>query len=502
MGTVSLGRWRGSVPVLITLIVLLVALADWLFFRRPIGWTLGLYLLVLVAVIGARAGGAWVGRSVAILVALLVGLAVAHALEPGPLVVLLSVVGVGGLAVVSRSGWTWSLLAWIERAARLMIAPVVVPLLDAVASSRWAKRAAHGGARRAGVLTRWALPVALSLVFVALFWIANPVVASGMRRAWEAIDAVVGRLDELVAPARVLLWVATATGAWALLRVRARRARMDAMAIGATLPHIPVLDRVLSVDAVVRCLVLFNAVFAVQTVLDATYLWGGAALPEGMTYAEYAHRGAYPLVATALLAGAFVLVTFRAGGPAERSPLARRLVYAWVAQNILLLVSAAWRLRLYVDVYSLTMWRIAAALWMLLVALGLAWTVYRIVAGRDNAWLVRANVLTALALLYACCFPDFAGGVAWFNVQRCREVGGPGVSIDVAYLQSLGPEALPALRWLQARANDSPAAQRAVDAEAQLRAELDAQLRDWRGWTWRRAQVAEEIGEPVRVTGL
>ena len=47
-----------------------------------------------------------------------------------------------------------------------------------------------------------------------------------------------------------------------------------------------------------RSLILFNALFALQTVLDLTYLWGGASLPDGMSHAEYAHRGAYPLIAT------------------------------------------------------------------------------------------------------------------------------------------------------------------------------------------------------------
>jgi len=37
--------------------------------------------------------------------------------------------------------------------------------------------------------------------------------------------------------------------------------------------------------------------FAIQTVLDIQYLWRGAALPDGMSYATYAHRGAYPLIA-------------------------------------------------------------------------------------------------------------------------------------------------------------------------------------------------------------
>ncbi len=51
-----------------------------------------------------------------------------------------------------------------------------------------------------------------------------------------------------------------------------------------------------------------------------------------MSYAEYAHRGAYPLVFTALLAGVFVLVSFRPGGAAQRSRWARGLVQLWIAQ--------------------------------------------------------------------------------------------------------------------------------------------------------------------------
>ena len=39
--------------------------------------------------------------------------------------------------------------------------------------------------------------------------------------------------------------------------------------------------------------------------------------PTASTYAAYAHRGAYPLIATALLAAGFVLVAMRPGGPAE-----------------------------------------------------------------------------------------------------------------------------------------------------------------------------------------
>ncbi len=58
-------------------------------------------------------------------------------------------------------------------------------------------------------------------------------------------------------------------------------------------------------------------------------------MPAGMTYAEYAHRGAYPLIATALLAGGFVLATTRAGLPTHETTLVRKLVFAWLVSKCL-----------------------------------------------------------------------------------------------------------------------------------------------------------------------
>ena len=81
----------------------------------------------------------------------------------------------------------------------------------------------------------------------------------------------------------------------------------------------------------------------------------------------------------------------RPGSNAERSPLMRALVFLWVGQNVLLVVSSILRLDLYVETYLLTYWRVAAFIWMLIVAVGLILIVVRIVTYRSNAWLISAN---------------------------------------------------------------------------------------------------------------
>ena len=203
-----------------------------------------------------------------------------------------------------------------------------------------------------------------------------------------------------------------------------------------------------------RSLVLFNLLFAVQTAMDIHYLWRGAALPDGMTYASYAHRGAYPLIVTALLAAAFVIVAMRPGSDAERSPLMRALVFLWVGQNVLLVVSSILRLDLYVETYLLTYWRVAAFIWMLIVAAGLILIVVRIVTYRSNAWLISANRRRAGADHLCVQLRQFRQSRRELQCLAQPPPRPRAVRSISAISSALGPQAIPALdRYLAAHPN-------------------------------------------------
>jgi hypothetical protein len=284
-------------------------------------------------------------------------------------------------------------------------------------------------------------------------------------------------------PDRVFFWLFLGAILWGVCRIRYKRTHFPEIGAG----------RTLTLSLLARCLLLFNAVFAVQTVMDCTYLWGGAALPGGMTYAEYAHRGAYPLIATALIAGLFVLLTFRAGLPTQETTVVRRLLYVWLAQNILLTLNSLWRLHLYVEVYSLTRLRFAAAIWMLLVSAGIILIVWRIYAGKSNSWLLNANFVTLLAVLYVCCFINFDSIISNYNARNCREVAGRGVPLDIQYLEQIGVESLPALIWYQHRGNDPLKSARAQLAVDRLIADLENDSKNWRAWTFRKHSLKQEV---------
>jgi hypothetical protein len=211
-----------------------------------------------------------------------------------------------------------------------------------------------------------------------------------------------------------------------------------------------------------------------------------------LTYADYAHRGAYPLILTALLAGGFAILATRPGTAPAASRRVRLLVLLWIAQNLALVGSSIFRLWLYVQVYSLSELRLATFIWMLLVFTGLVLIILRIVLVRSDAWLLRANGVAALFMLYMAACLNVPGIVAQYDVTHCREVTGSGAALDLSYLQSLGPQAIPALDRYQVitgQGEGVPFVQQG--AAGAVRVALAADLRalpiGWRSfsfWSW------------------
>lgn len=479
--------------------LLLVALADFFFYGQPVGITVFLFAILIAGAVVAVHPAAFSDSRVwlkpgALFVALLPLIE-----NVSPLSVVIALVALAVFAL-SLAGRLRSGLARI--AGQLCVFLFAAPFRLIRDFFRWRKAARRFGRRRIrlAAIAVWVMPLALGAVFLALFGAANPVI-----EYWFTLIDLFALLD-LIQLARLAFWLTMLVVVWAFLRPRLPRLlrRLPRVAAPALVsapsePRVnPVIeDIVFGKAAILRALIVFNILFALQTGLDAAYLWGGVALPDGLTYAAYAHRGAYPLIVTALLAAGFVLAALRPGSETSADPLIRRLVYAWVAQNIVLVISSILRLDLYVGIYALTYWRIAAFVWMGLVAAGLALIIARIALGKSNEWLSSANLLTLSATLYACCFINFAGLIANYNVDNSYEMNGPGTRIDIWYVRSLGPGALPALyRFFDHQKKLFPAeASDGVDAlhEAYYR----TVQRNWRAWSfrdWRLLRYLEENG--------
>jgi hypothetical protein len=412
------------------------ALADWLFFGWQVGISLALFFAVIgivaVAVNGVRAQR----RTRIVMTSVFVAGLLALVEEVGTLSVILSALSTASFVIVMT---TEEASSWQRQLLQAALVPLRGPfqlLSDIIGALRHMKAWTP---EWLGSLVAWIVPLVIFAVFLALLSQANPLIEQQLMR----ID-LRALLDVLISW-RFAFWIAVLCAIWPLMHRRAQRKNVsqptqtdsDAAEPGD-------MDYLFGAAAMVRSLILFNLLFALQSALDLTYLWGGAALPGGMSHAEYAHRGAYPLIVTALLAAGFVLVAMRPNGPAESSRWIRRLVLAWIVQNILLVISSIFRLDLYVAAFSLTYLRLAAFIWMALVAIGLALILIQIIGRKSSSWLLAANAISLALVLYGCCFLNTPWLVAHYNVEHSSEVSGNGPNLDQQYLVSLGsPQVLP-----------------------------------------------------------
>lgn len=478
----SLEWTRRSSLALTCLALSSVVVGDWLLFDRHLGINLSFFAVYLIAMVALRENRRSNRVEAVVLSVLSFGLAFAFALQPTVLAGGLALLFVLAFTITINGGLGGEVSGWVYRLSFMMIRSWWRFLEDLHPLKRQVRGLPKLIRATTTQIKKWGGPTLFLFAFVLLFRAANPIIAVWLDTAWELVWQPLEVLFRHLTFGRLVLWGLIFAWSWALLRPKLKSLVVRLPAHSRRSRREP-----WGADVVAQSLWLFNLIFLVQTILDLYYLWGGQTLPEGMTYAEYAHRGAYPLIATALLAGAFVLYTFRPGGDAEGRRVLRGLVYVWIIQNITLVLSSLWRLGLYIEVYSLTRLRVAAGIWMVLVAVGLLLICLRIALKRSNSWLIKRNLCAALTVLYLCCFPDFDSHIAWYNVSQFKGSRSTATTLDLDYLESLGTSSIPALHWYSKHASFRGDQQKAVVAVHRLKVALQRSLSNWRGWTLRRA---------------
>lgn len=486
----KLHRIRGSFALKVCLCIALVMLGDILFFQHGLfAGGIGLFGLAMLAAVAAAVPAVTRQRS-ALAALVMAGIyAVAMIYSASFLAWLMFWIAAGTAILMPRAGRFDDAWRWTQRLLFHGTLALAGPVKDFI---RWVR--ARGERRlQTGLLRRivpvLVLPLIGTAIFAVLFSAANPVIEEWL----SSVNPP--RLDADTIP-RMFFWAFLGWLAWGLLR-----------------PHLP--SRVfapfegrgdlaipgVSTASVLLSLACFNALFLIQNAMDAAWLWVGVSLPEQFTLAEYAHRGAYPLIATALLAALFVLIALRPGSSTAAMPLIRWLVGLWIVQNVFLVFNAALRTFNYVDAYSLTELRIAALLWMALVALGLVLVLWRMLADKSTVWLINTNMAALSLVLSAVCFVDLGAVASQWNVRHAREVDGDGAGIDLCYLNRMGGSALLSLIELEQRNLPAPMAERVHNVRVEVHSRLQWQV-EHGGWDWRSQQRLEEaerrLGESER----
>jgi Domain of unknown function (DUF4173) len=190
---------------------------------------------------------------------------------------------------------------------------------------------------------------------------------------------------------------------------------------------------------------LLNVLFIVFLAVQARYLFGGANLvevTEGLSYADYARRGFFELVAATALVVPVLLVADWAA--AEDTGRDRRILRATSTLLVVLLAgvlaSAAYRMKLYQDAYGLTEQRLYVSVFMVWLTFVLGWLAASVLRGRRQGFALGA-IAGGLACIAGLHVLNPHALIARVNISRAAS----GAEFDGSYLRTLSADAVPTL---------------------------------------------------------
>lgn len=191
---------------------------------------------------------------------------------------------------------------------------------------------------------------------------------------------------------------------------------------------------------------LLDVVYLLFVAIQFSHLFGGreaAAMAGG--WAEYARTGFFQLVAVALINLCVCLLPAGEARFASRGGKLLRIAdTVMIALSFVILVSAWWRMQLYIRAFGLSILRLITLWGMIVIAVLLLAAAYKLFRPGFRFF----QVLLAFALSTWCLFSLLGPARMAANYNVNAYLAGRLESVDVSYLNS--PDALPALYRLEA----------------------------------------------------
>jgi hypothetical protein len=205
-----------------------------------------------------------------------------------------------------------------------------------------------------------------------------------------------------------------------------------------------------SVATLNTMLVMLDAVYLVFVAIQSSYLFGGKdALDRFGGYATYARTGFFQLVAVTAINLIIVMVCIHLRKDHEQATSLLVLELVLIASTAIMLVSAVWRMSLYVGEYGLSRLRILTFWGMIVIAFLLVATVLKLF--RQHTQLFRLALFGTLGLwlVFALIRPN----VIIANVNVNGYLNGSIHTVDTEYIAEL-PHAANNLTRLKDQAPD------------------------------------------------
>ena len=442
------GRLKRPFPILLIALAAAVVL-DLLFFEKMWGWhwAVAVNLFLIAVVVSARLEKKKIPQSSLTLMALtsLTALLTGFRSASATTTALVLVSGLGMLLV------TASLLngQWMQFRVRELIGELfkLIPsgvigtpllILEGIQLSQESKEQNPQKSKRGLAILRGVLiTIPLLLLFGLLLSAADTIFSDMLGSAFDWLKFDI--FDNFI-PHTFFILLLTWLGAAALWHALTKSEKRLAIQ-----PDKPLFKPFLGMTETSIALISLNVLFALFLVVQVRYFFAGSANVsiDGFTYAEYARRGFFELVAVAVIAS---LLYFSLASFTRRDTQAKKRAFSVMAGLLLaqvgvMLISAFQRLRLYEQAYGFTSLRLAAHVFMVFVGLLLlALIIMELTNSFRKLGLVLMLGCLAFALVMVGLNEDAL--IAQQNLERAVQ----GEKLDAAYLvHGLTNDAVPTL---------------------------------------------------------
>ena len=178
---------------------------------------------------------------------------------------------------------------------------------------------------------------------------------------------------------------------------------------------------------------LSTVIYLVFSVVQILYLFiGGFQLPDGYTYATYAHEGFYQLLAVCLIN---LIVLFVCIGKFRDNLILKMILTIFSACTYIMLSSSVFRMILYIQVYQMTYLRLMTLWGLLVIGIVLLGCVITIWKNSFCLFQYAMIVVTVLYISLSLARPGYL--IAKYNLADKK------ADVDIHYLLNLGTDAIP-----------------------------------------------------------
>jgi hypothetical protein len=290
------------------------------------------------------------------------------------------------------------------------------------------------------ILTGILISLPLLLILLALLSSADMVFGKLMERVAKLFEVI--SLPDVIGKilAALMIFFLTFSYLWSIRHGE----RMQESTIKGLMPETATQKGLWDPIMIITVTAAVNILYIVFVIIQFAYLFGGAGLPDGFTYAEYARSGFFELVFVTLLNIGFLVctLTFTKKGGSLEALLLRILNTLMIGCTFVMLYSAHFRMSLYEEAYGYTFLRVMTHAFMVfLLALFLV-TLARV--WKDGLPLLKPYMIIAITAFVIVNYINVDMIIARKNIEQYSTTG----AIDIAYFDVLSSSAVAELKSL------------------------------------------------------